>query len=513
MMNRAHLRLLSTSAVAVALWVGVFAAAPAHADSDSGSPGIGSTQRSAHASVKPRPSADARQSNHGGRADTRTRQVRRTTRASTPQADDTPSIRIPDVQPMRMPSASAAVQGIARPAAAIQPRLTATVAVEPAVGETARTTAAVARPSAAVVAGTVVSARRSPTLLNVVGSVVLNLLGVALQVFEGPPVLPRGSTVTVRTSSLTMPDTGQTVSADWYFPNNVDTPTRLIYFQHGFLANSAMYSYTIATLAEQTDSIVVAPSLSSNFLDPKANWIGGTTMQRSVADLFADNRSELTASATAAAGQPIPLPTEFVLVGHSLGGGLVTAAAGDMVDNGAIADLAGVVLLDGVDLNNAAPAALAKLAGPNYRPVQDISSEPYVWNRDGVMANVLKSARPGEFNGVMLVGGRHIDGLRGGNPLVQIGEYVVAGFSQKQNIAAEPILATGWINDMFSGKHDGIYAAPQQSVQILTSAGTATAIALPFISVQPVQATPWDGLSAIILDWIIANAVYEPLDA
>jgi hypothetical protein len=372
--------------------------------------------------------------------------------------------------------------------------------------------AASARPAAPTAPVTATSIRRTATLLNDVGSAALNLLGIALQAFEGPPVLPKGSTVTVRTSSLTMPDTGQTVSADWYFPNNGDTPTRLIYFQHGFLANSAMYSYTIATLAEQTDSIVVAPSLSSNFLDPNADWIGGTAMQQSVADLFTGNRSALTESASMAFGQSITLPSEFVLVGHSLGGGLVTAAAGDMVDNGAIADLAGVVLLDGVDLNNDAAVALAKLTGANYRPVEDISSDPYVWNHYGVMGSELQAARPGQFNGVMLVGGRHIDAMRGGNPLVQFGEYVVAGFSQQQNIDAEPILATGWINDMFTGEHNGIYAAPQQCVQIPTPGDTATAIALPFVSTRLVYATPWDGVSALILDWIIANAVYQPLD-
>src|SRR4029077_14451361 len=46
-----------------------------------------------------------------------------------------------------------------------------------------------------------------------------------------------------------------TVTADWYFPAG-SNPQGLIYFQHGALANSAMYSYTAATLAEETNSIV-----------------------------------------------------------------------------------------------------------------------------------------------------------------------------------------------------------------------------------------------------------------
>jgi hypothetical protein len=119
------------------------------------------------------------------------------------------------------------------------------------------------------------------------------------------------------------------------------------------------------------------------------------------------------------------------------------------------------------------PTALQKLTGVNYRPVLDISSERYVWNVDGLVGDEWQAARPGQFNGVMLVGGRHIDALQGGNPLLQTSEYLIAGFSPPQNIEAVKILATGWVNDMFAGTHDGIYGAPQQSIAIDTSAGAA----------------------------------------
>ena len=357
----------------------------------------------------------------------------------------------------------------------------------------------------------VVTAPRQPSLVNLVGSLVFNIIGVALQVFSGAPVLPAGSNVTVRSSTLTMPGTGQTVGADWYFPENADSSTRIVYFQHGFMATGPMYSYTAAHLAEETNSIVVAPSLSSNLFDPDAKWIGGEPMQKSVADLFVGNRPELTESASEAAGRPVTLPTEFVLVGHSLGGALVTAAAGKMVDNGAIDNLQGVVLLDSVDMNNAIPTALGKLSGENYRPVHNISSERYVWSLHGLVGDQLEAARPGDFNGVVLVGGRHIDALQGGNPLLQFSEYVVAGFSQPQNIEAVKIIAAGWINDMFAGTHDGVYGAPQEIIEIPTSAGTATAVVLPFTSAESVQATPWDGLAEIILDVLFSFAVYEPL--
>jgi hypothetical protein len=273
-----------------------------------------------------------------------------------------------------------------------------------------------------------------------------------------------------------------------------------------------MYSYTAATLAEQTHSIVVTPSLTSNWFDADAAWLGGTPMQKAVADLFVGDRTALTESASAAAGYDVTLPSKFVLAGHSLGGSLVMGAAGYMVDNGSIDDLAGVLLLDSVDLNNTVPTALQKLTGVNDRPVLDISSERYVWNMDGRVGDELEAARPGRFNGVMLVGGRHIDALQGGNVPIQMSQYLIAGFSQPQNIEAVKILATGWVNDMFAGTHDGIYLAPQQNVQIDTDAGTATAVALPFTSAQSVQANPFDGLLRVVLTFLNENVfVYEPL--
>lgn len=367
----------------------------------------------------------------------------------------------------------------------------------------------VVKPIAAMT--TPVVAPRSAPLVNIVGSLVFNVVGAALQVFSGPPVLPPGSNVTVRTSTLEMPGTNQTVRADWYFPEDPDSASGVIYLQHGFMATGPMYSYTAAYLAEETNSIVVVPTLSSNLFDTRGEWIGGEPMQQSVADLFAAGRPELTASASAAAGHPVTLPTKFVLVGHSLGGMLVTGAAGRMVDNGAVDDLAGVVLLDAVDTHNDMPEALEQLKGANYRPVLLISSEPYVWNRNGTVGQELQTARPGEFNGVMLVGGRHIDGLQGANPILQFAEYLIAGFSQPQNVDAVKTISAGWINDMYHGTDNGVHGAPRESIEIPTSSGTATAVVLPFTSTDPVQATPWDGLVEPLLDALFQFAVYQPL--
>ena len=130
----------------------------------------------------------------------------------------------------------------------------------------------------------------------------------------------------------------------------------------------------------------------------------------------------------------------------------------------------------------------------------------------GKVGDELEAARPGQFNGVMLVGGRHIDALQGGNAIMQLSQYLVAGFSQSQNVEAVKTLAVGWVNDMFAGTHDGIYGAPQQRIEIATSSGTATAVVLPFTSTQTVQANPFDGLLNVVLSLLAQNVfVYEPL--
>jgi hypothetical protein len=436
----------------------------------------------------------------------------RTGTADTPGTDASPeAVAAPTAdEPVSASHETSAMPAESNTAAALEPAVVEETPSQAEVHEAA-TVAMSARSTVAVTDRA--AAPRAPTLVDFVGSIVLNVVMGLIHTFDGAPVLPAGSNVTVRTSTLTIPVArGRTVEADWYFPNDGPTPTRLIYLQHGLGASAPMYSYTAATLAEQTHSIVVAPSLTSNFFDSDGAWLGGTPMQVAVADMFVGDREALTESASAAAGYEVTLPKRFVLAGHSLGGSRVMGAAGYMVDNGAIADLAGVLLLDSVDVNNTVPTALQKLTGTNYRPVLDISAERYVWNMYGRVGDELEAARPGQFNGVMLVGGRHIDALQGGNPLLQISQYLVAGFSQPQNIEAVKTLAVGWVNDMFAGNHDGIYGVPQQSIQIDTSAGMATAVVLPFTSTQTVQATPFDALLSVVLDFLAQNLfVYEPL--
>lgn len=358
---------------------------------------------------------------------------------------------------------------------------------------------------------------RAPSLINVVGSVVLNVLVGLIHVVDGPPVLPPNSTVTVRTSSLDLPiGAGRSVQADWYFPEDADESTRLVYLQHGFLASGPMYSYTAARLAERTNAIVVAPSLTSNFFAPNAAWVGGSTMHRAVAALFVGDRAALHESASIAAGYAISLPTAFVLVGHSAGGSMVTSVAGFMADSGAISDLAGVVMLDGVEPagSRLVSEALAKLRGDNDRPIYLISSERYFWSRGGDMADKMQLARPDRFNGVGLTGGLHIDYMEGGNRLVQFAQYLVGGFSLSRNIDAAEEITAGWVDDLFSGTTArGIYGEPGEVIPVATPSGTATAVVLPLGNpARPVWPPLLDAFLTAIFDFGGRYLfVYEPL--
>ncbi|BBX04525.1 alpha/beta hydrolase [Mycolicibacterium moriokaense] len=319
-------------------------------------------------------------------------------------------------------------------------------------------------------------------LLDVIGTIVFGLYGFVIQLFGGPPMLPPNSTVTVYSSRLRIdcgcaPGAGESVPADWYVPKN-SQPDRLIYLQHGFLAAGPWYSYTAATLAEQTNSIVVAPSITSNFLDYGQCWLGGAPMHQAMAGLFTDDNTALAESA-AAAGYNGPIPDRVVLMGHSLGGGAVSGIAGYMTDNGSVDRLAGVVLLDGVGLNGRMASDLRKV--DDGIPIYQLAAPKYMWNMFGNGTAALMQARPNaDFYGVTLAGGSHVDTMRGGNFLIQFAQQLVAGFSSPQNVAAAQILMVGWVNDMFAGNTDqGIYLQRGETRTIDTPAGRATLVDLP----------------------------------
>jgi pimeloyl-ACP methyl ester carboxylesterase len=327
-----------------------------------------------------------------------------------------------------------------------------------------------------------------------VGSLTFNAVQAVEALVTGPPVLPPGSTVTVRSSTVQLSN-GQRVAANWYYPETVDgaPPPNMILLQHGFFALGPMYSYTAANLAQNTNSVVVSTTLSSNPFAGDDFWLGGTGMSSSIADLFVGDRSALTASADDAgyAAQygldPVTatLPRRFALAGHSLGANLVSGAAGFLVDKGAADDLVGVILLDGVPVGTTLPDALTKLDayaasdGGHYVPVREIGAPLNLYNFTSTVNADLSAARPDRFNGVVLDGGVHSDSMSGGNPLIQLALYLAAGFPQPQNPPAVDELSVQWFNEWFAGDTaagDGL--VPGSTVDVPTPRGTAHGVVI-----------------------------------
>ncbi|MDZ4269120.1 MAG: hypothetical protein U1D00_26115 [Mycobacterium sp.] len=399
-----------------------------------------------------------------------------------------PDVASPELTQPATPSAEPAAEvteesGDPEPVAESVASTPETAVTEPEAAATTRPTPAVTRLAAVSAvdpepAATATAPRQ--TLLSLVGTIVFNLYSVAIRVFGGPPLLPRGSTVTVHSSRVDIDcGDGYEVPANWFVPEG-PTPTRLIYLQHGFLAAGPFYSYTAARLAEATHSIVVTTSLTSNFLACDGCWVGGSPMHKAVADLFVDGNTALADSALAAGYSATLLDgvEKVVLMGHSAGGGLAAGTAGYMVGNGAIDRLAGVVMLDGVGFGDVMPEALAKL--PDDVPIYNLAGKAYYWNMSGAAGEALEAERSGMFTGVRLVGGLHSDMMMGGNPLIQAGLYLVTGWSRAENVKASEILSASWVNDMFAGTQASpYYGAAGTLLEIETARGTATAYVMP----------------------------------
>lgn len=332
--------------------------------------------------------------------------------------------------------------------------------------------------------GPVATANPLNIVLDIIGTVVFGLYGFVTRLIGGPPVLPPGSSVTVYSSTLQIdcgcaPGEGKEVPVDWYIPENPD-PDRIIYLQHGFLAAGPWYSYTAATLAEQTNSIVVAPSITSNFLAYDQCWLGGAPMHQAMAGLFDPNNTALADSLGATPYDGELEWKKVVLMGHSAGGGAVSGIARYMTENGDADRLAGVVLLDGVGMSGKMAEDLSLV--PDDIPVYQLAAPKYMWNMFGSGTDALVQARPdAPFYGVTLAGGSHVDTMRGGNFLIQFSQQLVAGFSTPQNVAAAEIVMVGWVNDMFepTGPRQGIYLDTGETRTIDTPAGQATLVDLP----------------------------------
>ncbi|MGV0744976.1 hypothetical protein [Mycolicibacterium sp. XJ870] len=359
-----------------------------------------------------------------------------------------------------------------------------------------------------------------PKPLSAIGDVVFDTLATLERAVGGDPVVPPAlrDSVEVSTSTLVISE-GHEVESNWYFPTSAEgepAPTRLIYLQHGFLANGPLYSYTASYLADQTNSIVVTTTFTSNPFEADGMWLGGDNLHEAVAQLFLDpertalNASMDTAELKAGRTGDVDVPTQFVLVGHSLGGGFAPGVAGYYAE-GLVArraageeapnDLDGAVIYDAVPMGSIIPDAMDRLdeletngtADPSdddpadYIPIYEIGAPLNFLNVFSDVNDQLSEARPGQFTGVVLEDGVHMDPMQGGNPLIQVAAYAIAGFPQPQNPLAVRELSTGWINDMFDEKIDpatgacssdcaGQYGDGDDSFIISTPEGDAVAV-------------------------------------
>jgi hypothetical protein len=327
-----------------------------------------------------------------------------------------------------------------------------------------------------------------PPVISAIGTAIFNLISFGESMIEGPPKALPGSGVRVERSTLDLGG-GHVVPADWYFPGTYDPestapPERIIYLQHGFGARGVFYDYTASYLAKQTNSVVVAPTVTSNLFATDGMWLGGDPMHQAMADLFLDTNPALLESAQAAGYGHDQLPQQVVLVGHSLGGGAVLNTARYMVVNGTSNKLAGVVMLDGVSFTDPAQHLALIPDGPDGIPVYNLSATPYPWNLFGTMDAALARQRPTEFHGAQMLLGWHSDAMVGGNPLIQLAAYAITGYGGPANVEGSQILAAGWINDMFNGTRtctdaSCFYGATGGSFVIPTSIGPAVGLVAP----------------------------------
>ena len=233
-----------------------------------------------------------------------------------------------------------------------------------------------------------------PPVISAIGTAIFNLISFGEGVIEGPPKALPGSGVTVKRSTLTIGD--QEVPADWYFPDTYDPasttpPERIIYLQHGFLARGVFYDYTASYLAKSTNSVVVAPTITSNIFATDGMWLGGDQMHRAVADLFKDSNPALLESAQAAglrAGPTARAGRPRRPFARRRPGDRHRALYGGERDERQ-ARRCGDARRRFVHRPGADPEELDGI------PVYNLSATPYPWNLFGTMDAALAQVRPG----------------------------------------------------------------------------------------------------------------------
>lgn len=339
-----------------------------------------------------------------------------------------------------------------------------------------------AAPAAAVGPAPVTGAPPDPNLVGEGGSALL-------------PTLPTNGVTGVQVghSRLAIPGAfiGNSVATDWYFPTQTDGAVDaqgVIWLQHGFGATNTFYSALAQDLAQSTNSIVLAPTLSSLPFTFSGGCLTCDVTQEAAAAAFLDpDRTALVDSAVDAGytGDLDELKGLFVLAGHSAGGGFASATAADYIGEGSAeqdANLTGVVMFDGVS-NGALDGTLAlevQALAAAGKPIYQIAAPAQPWNLFGATTNVLAGSLPGEFIGAVLNDGSHVDSMLGVNPLFDFVLQLVTKPVPAGNTAATYELSSGWINDLYFGATPqtpqfGFYAASNQQIIM----GPTAAVGLP----------------------------------
>jgi lipocalin len=317
-----------------------------------------------------------------------------------------------------------------------------------------------------------------------------------------PPQSNGVTGVTTGSSALAIPfgPRGYVTSADWYFPTQADgqvSANGLVWLQRGDLGDAAAFAALAAQIAGQTNSIVVAPTISSFEIPTRPGaFLGSAGMQQAVADMMVGDRGSLAISATAAGYQGV-LPQNILLAGERLGGGFAAEVAGRTVDNGAADNLLGVVMVDGVASPDQFAPSVAKLESAGI-PLYQIASPPQAANNWGRTTEQLVAVYPDQFFGVQ--------------------------FDDVTALDAVVTFATGWINDMYDGKgptdprygiygnpNDGTYVANQPLV--MGSTGVTVLPAPPPVDIAQYLGTWYEQGSVkqpTTMQLVNVTAVYTP---
>lgn len=284
-------------------------------------------------------------------------------------------------------------------------------------------------------------------------------------VSAGAVSMPSASSVTVGHSTLSIPcGPGVTVAVDWYLPSA--PATGVVLLQHGYSGQKADVAPLARAIVAKSGALVVAPSMNSS----GSCSIETAAMHQAVAQVFA-SRSALVTSA-AAAGWNKPVPEAFVLAGHSAGGNLALDAARYLAGTAAFSELRSVVLFDGGTTNTTsqAPSALQAIPG---KQVLTVSSPPGTACKLGDTTPAIVAARPGQFVGVQIENGLHLDAI--GYAGSAFWGFVVCGWPAQANVAATQQIGSDWITNALTGASLGITSGTSgQRIPV----GQATAVVL-----------------------------------